>query len=170
MPMLLAWRYRAKFGDFFMKYDNYISKTGGRGANKKNNEHINPNERKIDMRMTSDQMEQSPLDPENVRSLKHKGSGVSCFKTDHFFPFIMYLPCGLYIVSTGPCIYNYKAPDKEWLCALFRRLLNNPHVSIDNNDYTNIYFFKIQKERGLSNGVSIRHEWKPFAWVEQRNK
>lgn len=83
-----------------MKYDNYISKTGGSGANPP--PHINHNERKIDMR----QMEQSPLDPENVRSLKHKGSGVSCFKTDHFFPFIMYLPCDLYSVSTGPCIYK----------------------------------------------------------------
>lgn len=87
-----------------MKYDNYISKTGGSGATPppKKKPHINHNERKIDMR----QMEQSPLDPENVRSLKHKGSGVSCFKTDHFFPFIMYLPCDLYIVSTGPCIYK----------------------------------------------------------------
>lgn len=52
---------------------------------------INQNERKIDMRMTSDQMEQSPLDPENVRSLKHTGLGVSRFQTVHFFPFIMYL-------------------------------------------------------------------------------
>lgn len=43
---------------------------------KKKNEYINQNERKFDMRMTSDQMEQSPLDPENVRSLKHTGSGV----------------------------------------------------------------------------------------------
>lgn len=41
--------------------------------------------------MTSDQMEQSPLDPENVRSLKHTGLGVSRFQTVHFFPFIMYL-------------------------------------------------------------------------------
>lgn len=57
---------------------------------RKKNEYINQNERKIDMRMTSDQMEQSPLDPENVRSLKHK-SGVSRFQTVHFFPFIMYL-------------------------------------------------------------------------------
>lgn len=53
----------------------------------KKNIFINQNERKIDMRMTSDQMEQSPLDPENVRSLKHK-SGVSRFQTVHFFPFI----------------------------------------------------------------------------------
>lgn len=58
---------------------------------KKKNEYINQNERKIDMRMTSDQMEQSPLDPENVRSLKHTGLGVSRFQTVHFFPFIMYL-------------------------------------------------------------------------------
>lgn len=59
----------------------------------KKNIFINQNERKIDMRMTSDQMEQSPLDPENVRSLKHtgRGSGVSRFQTVHFFPFIMYL-------------------------------------------------------------------------------
>lgn len=52
----------------------------------KKNIFINQNERKIDMRMTSDQMEQSPLDPENVRSLKHTGSGVSRFQTVHFFP------------------------------------------------------------------------------------
>lgn len=70
--------------------------------------------------MTSDQREQSPLDPENVRSLKHtgSGSGVSRFQTVHFFPFIMYLyhvpiPCDSYIVSTGPCMYKYKDPDKE---------------------------------------------------------
>lgn len=83
----------------------------------KKNIFINQNERKIDMRMTSDQMEQSPLDPENVRSLKHTGLGVSRFQTVHFFPFIMYLyrvsRCDSYIVSTGPCMYKYKDPDKE---------------------------------------------------------
>lgn len=60
---------------------------------KKKNIFINQNERKIDMRTTSDQMEQSPLDPENVRSLKHTGSGVrgQSFSDGPFFPFIMYL-------------------------------------------------------------------------------
>lgn len=73
--------------------DKISKATGGCGASKKKNEYINQNERKFDMRMTSDQMEQSPLDPENVRSLKHtgSGSGVSRFQTVHFFPFIMYL-------------------------------------------------------------------------------
>lgn len=60
----------------------------------KKNIFINQNERKIDMRMTSDQMEQSPLDPENVRSLKHTrsgGQGSVVFRRSIFFPFIMYL-------------------------------------------------------------------------------
>lgn len=52
----------------------------------KKNIFINQNERKIDMRMTSDQMEQSPLDPENVRSLKHTGLGSVVFRRSIFFP------------------------------------------------------------------------------------
>lgn len=75
-----------KFGDSVIKYLKQLEDV----AHKKNI-FINQNERKIDMRMTSDQMEQSPLDPENVRSLKHTGLGVSRFQTVHFFPFIMYL-------------------------------------------------------------------------------
>lgn len=64
--------------------------------------------------MTSDQMEQSPLDPENVRSLKHTGLGVSRFQTVHFFSlYHVPIPCDSYIVSTGPCMYKYKDPDKE---------------------------------------------------------
>lgn len=78
-----------KFGDSVIKYLKQLEDV----AHEKKNIFINQNERKIDMRMTSDQMEQSPLDPENVRSLKHtgSGSGVSRFQTVHFFPFIMYL-------------------------------------------------------------------------------
>lgn len=79
----------------------------------KKNIFINQNERKIDMRMTSDQMEQSPLDPENVRSLKHTGLGVSRFQTVHFSLYHVPIPCDSYIVSTGPCMYKYKNPDKE---------------------------------------------------------
>lgn len=75
-----------KFGDSVIKYLKQLEDV----AHEKNI-FINQNERKIDMRMTSDQMEQSPLDPENVRSLKHTGLGVSRFQTVHFFPFIMYL-------------------------------------------------------------------------------
>lgn len=75
-----------KFGDSVVKYLKQLEDV----AHEKNI-FINQNERKIDMRMTSDQMEQSPLDPENVRSLKHTGLGVSRFQTVHFFPFIMYL-------------------------------------------------------------------------------
>lgn len=85
MQMSLAWRHQAKFGDSVIKYLKQLEDV----AHEKNI-FIYQNERKIDMRMTSDQMEQSPLDPENVRSLKHK-SGVSRFQTVHFFPFIMYL-------------------------------------------------------------------------------
>lgn len=84
MQMSLAWR---KFGDSVIKYLKQLEDV----AHEKKNIFINQNERKIDMRMTSDQMEQSPLDPENVRSLKHTGLGVSRFQTVHFFPFIMYL-------------------------------------------------------------------------------
>lgn len=76
-----------KFGDSVIKYLKQLEDV----AHEKKNIFINQNERKIDMRMTSDQMEQSPLDPENVRSLKHTGLGVSRFQTVHFFPFIMYL-------------------------------------------------------------------------------
>lgn len=76
-----------KFGDSVVKYLKQLEDV----AHEKKNIFINQNERKIDMRMTSDQMEQSPLDPENVRSLKHTGLGVSRFQTVHFFPFIMYL-------------------------------------------------------------------------------
>lgn len=76
-------------GKIWRLCDKISKATGGCGASK-TNEYINQNEIKFDMRMTSDQMEQSPLDPENVRSLKHK-SGVSRFQTVHFFPFIMYL-------------------------------------------------------------------------------
>lgn len=86
MQMSLAWRHQAKFGDSVIKYLKQLEDV----AHEKNI-FINQNERKIDMRMTSDQMEQSPLDPENVRSLKHTGLGVSRFQTVHFFPFIMYL-------------------------------------------------------------------------------
>lgn len=88
MQMSLAWRHQAKFGDSVIKYLKQLEDV----AHEKNI-FIYQNERKIDMRMTSDQMEQSPLDPENVRSLKHtgSGSGVSRFQTVHFFPFIMYL-------------------------------------------------------------------------------
>lgn len=77
-----------KFGDSVIKYLKQLEDV----AHEKNI-FIYQNERKIDMRMTSDQMEQSPLDPENVRSLKHtgSGSGVSRFQPVHFFPFIMYL-------------------------------------------------------------------------------
>lgn len=75
------------FGDSVIKYLKQLEDV----AHEKKNIFINQNERKIDMRMTSDQMEQSPLDPENVRSLKHTGLGVSRFQTVHFFPFIMYL-------------------------------------------------------------------------------
>lgn len=80
---------RQKFGDSVIKYLKQLEDV----AHEKKNIFINQNERKIDMRMTSDQMEQSPLDPENVRSLKHtgRGLGVSRFQTVHFFPFIMYL-------------------------------------------------------------------------------
>lgn len=78
---------RQKFGDSVIKYLKQLEDV----AHEKKNIFINQNERKIDMRMTSDQMEQSPLDPENVRSLKHTGLGVSRFQTVHFFPFIMYL-------------------------------------------------------------------------------
>lgn len=85
MQMSLAWRHQAKFGDSVIKYLKQLEDV----AHEKNI-FIYQNERKIDMRMTSDQMEQSPLDPGNVRSLKHK-SGVSRFQTVHFFPFIMYL-------------------------------------------------------------------------------
>lgn len=77
---------RQKFGDSVIKYLKQLEDV----AHEKNI-FIYQNERKIDMRMTSDQMEQSPLDPENVRSLKHTGLGVSRFQTVHFFPFIMYL-------------------------------------------------------------------------------
>lgn len=78
-----------KFGDSVIKYLKQLEDV----AHEKKNIFINQNDRKIDMRMTSEQMEQSPLDPENVRSLKHtgSGSGVSRFQTVHFFPFIMYL-------------------------------------------------------------------------------
>lgn len=76
-----------KFGDSVIKCLKQLEDV----AHEKKNIFINQNERKIDMRMTSDQMEQSPLDPENVRSLKHTGLGVSRFQTVHFFPFIMYL-------------------------------------------------------------------------------
>lgn len=76
-----------KFGDSVIKYLKQLEDV----AHEKKNIFINQNERKIDMRMTSDQMEQSPLDPENVRSLKLTGLGVSRFQTVHFFPFIMYL-------------------------------------------------------------------------------
>lgn len=76
-----------KFGDSVVKYLKQLEDV----AHEKKNIFIYQNERKIDMRMTSDQMEQSPLDPENVRSLKHTGLGVSRFQTVHFFPFIMYL-------------------------------------------------------------------------------
>lgn len=86
MQMSLAWRHQAKFGDSVIKYLKQLEDV----AHEKNI-FIYQNERKIDMRMTSDQMEQSPLDPENVRSLKHTGLGVSRFQTVHFFPFIMYL-------------------------------------------------------------------------------
>lgn len=83
----------------------------------KKNIFINQNERKIDMRMTSDQMEQSPLDPENVRSLKHTRSGVrgQSFSDGPFFSSLSctYILCDSYIVSTGPCMYKYKDPDKE---------------------------------------------------------
>lgn len=61
-----------KFGDSVIKYLKQLEDV----AHEKKNIFINQNERKIDMRTTSDQMEQSPLDPENVRSLKHTGSGV----------------------------------------------------------------------------------------------
>lgn len=86
MQMSLAWRHQAKFGDSVIKYLKQLEDVAH-----KIKIFINQNERKIDMRTTSDQMEQSPLDPENVRSLKHTGSGVSRFQTVHFFPFIMYL-------------------------------------------------------------------------------
>lgn len=86
MQMSLAWRHQAKFGDSVIKYLKQLEDVAH-----KIKIFINQNERKIDMRMTSDQMEQSPLDPENVRSLKHTGLGVSRFQTVHFFPFIMYL-------------------------------------------------------------------------------
>lgn len=74
-------------GKIWRLCDKISKATGGCGASKKN-EYINQNEIKFDMRMTSDQREQSPLDPENVRSLKHtgSGSGVSRFQTVHFFP------------------------------------------------------------------------------------
>lgn len=108
--MSLAWRHRAKI---WRLCDKISKATGGCGASKKN-EYINQNEIKFDMRMTSDQMEQSPLDPENVRSLKHTGLGVSRFQTVHFFPlYHVPIPCDSYVVSTGPCMYRYKDPDKE---------------------------------------------------------
>lgn len=111
MQMSLAWRHQAKFGDSVIKYLKQLEDV----AHEKNI-FIYQNERKIDMRMTSDQMEQSPLDPENVRSLKHtgSGSGVSRFQTVHFFSlYHVPIPCDSYIVSTGPCMYMYKDPDKE---------------------------------------------------------
>lgn len=99
-----------KFGDSVIKYLKQLEDV----AHEKKNIFINQNERKIDMRMTSDQMEQSPLDPENVRSLKHTGLGVSRFQTVHFVPlYHVPIPCDSYIVSTGPCMYKYKDPDKE---------------------------------------------------------
>lgn len=87
MQMSLAWRHQAKFGDSVIKYLKQLEDV----AHEKKNIFINQNERKIDMRMTSDQMEQSPLDPENARSLKHTGQGSVVFRRSIFFPFIMYL-------------------------------------------------------------------------------
>lgn len=110
--MSLAWRHQAKFGDSVIKYLKQLEDV----AHEKKNIFINQNERKIDMRMTSDQMEQSPLDPENVRSLKHTGSGVrgQSFSDGPFFSlYHVPIPCDSYIVSTGPCMYKYKDPDKE---------------------------------------------------------
>lgn len=107
MQMSLAWRHQAKFGDSVIKYLKQLEDV----AHEKKYIFINQNERKIDMRMTSDQMEQSPLDPENVRSLKHTGLGVSRFQTVHFFPFIMYL----YRVTRNLCQLDHACTsmDKE---------------------------------------------------------
>lgn len=111
MQMSLAWRHQAKFGDSVIKYLKQLEDVAH-----KIKIFINQNERKIDMRTTSDQMEQSPLDPENDRSLKHTRSGVrgQSFSDGPFFSlYHVPIPCDSYIVSTGPCMYKYKDPDKE---------------------------------------------------------